>query len=77
MYVRSGLEVTGTWTTGTWTKRLREAGARMLSAVGNLATPVEVRPPWSEAGVSTLVAAVTLAAGLLFLLVMLVTWMTR
>ena len=62
--------------TRAWKERLREAGARMLSAVGNLATPVE-RPAWSESTLSTLVAGVTLAAGLIFLLVMLVTWLSR
>ncbi|MEU4422007.1 hypothetical protein AB0F81_15390 [Actinoplanes sp. NPDC024001] len=59
-----------------WARRLRVAGARVLSTVGNLATPVE-RPARSESGVNTLVATVTLATGLIFLLVMLVTWLTR
>ena len=59
-----------------WSRRLRDAGSRALSAVGNMATPVE-RPARSESGVSTLVAAVTVAAGLGFLLIMLVTWLTR
>ncbi|MFC7528283.1 hypothetical protein [Actinoplanes sp. GCM10030250] len=62
--------------TRTWGDRLRAAGSRAISVVGNLATPVE-RPARSESGVSTLVAAVTLAAGLMILLVMLVTWLTR
>ncbi|MBG0562759.1 hypothetical protein [Actinoplanes aureus] len=59
-----------------WVRRLRHAGSRVLSTVGNLATPVD-RPARSEDGVNTLVATVTLAAGLIFLLVMLVTWLTR
>jgi hypothetical protein len=49
----------------------------MLSVVGNLATPVEDRPAWSETGVSHLVAAVTAVTGVVFLLVMLVTWWIR
>ena len=59
-----------------WSRRLRQAGCRALSTVGNLATPVD-RPARSESGVSTLVATVTLATGLIFLLVMLVTWLSR
>jgi hypothetical protein len=57
-------------------ERLRLAGNRVLSAVGNLATPVD-RPARSESGVSALVAAVTAVAGAVILLAMLVTWLAK
>ncbi|WP_328477458.1 hypothetical protein OHA21_24555 [Actinoplanes sp. NBC_00393] len=57
-------------------RRLRHAGSRVLTTVGNLATPVD-RPARSESGVSTLVATVTVVSSVLFLLIMLVTWLTR
>lgn len=57
-------------------RRVRQAGMWVLSTVGNLATPVE-RPARSESGVSALVATVSLVTGLVFLLVMVVTWLTR
>ncbi|WP_229072827.1 hypothetical protein [Actinoplanes sp. DH11] len=59
-----------------WKRRVRHAGTRVFAVVEDWTAPGG-RPPRSESEVSTLVAAVTLAAGGLFLLIMLVTWLTR
>ncbi|MEU4563286.1 hypothetical protein AB0F72_33315 [Actinoplanes sp. NPDC023936] len=59
-----------------WKRRMRVAGAWVWSAVEGLTAP-GARPERSESEVSTLVAVVTLAAGALFLLIMMITWLTR
>ncbi|BAL90868.1 hypothetical protein AMIS_56480 [Actinoplanes missouriensis 431] len=55
---------------------MRVAGARVFSAVEDLTAP-GTRPERSESEVSTLVAVVTLAAGALFLLIMMITWLAK
>ena len=59
-----------------WRRRVRHAGARVVSAVGEWTAPGG-RPEWSEAGMSTLIAAVSVATALLFLLVMVITWLAK
>ncbi|MBB2944320.1 hypothetical protein FB565_004049 [Actinoplanes lutulentus] len=55
---------------------MRVAGSRVWSAVEGWTAP-GARPERSESEVSTLVAVVTLAAGALFLLTMLLTWLSK
>ncbi|GGN22968.1 hypothetical protein GCM10010109_37740 [Actinoplanes campanulatus] len=59
------------------TRRLRAAGDRLLTVVGEWTAPGPQRPEWSESSMSTLVGAVTAAAGILFLAAMLVIWFAR
>ena len=59
-----------------WKRRARIAGSRVWSAVEGWTAP-GVRPERSESEVSTLVAVVTLAAGALFLLTMMLTWIVK
>ncbi len=57
-------------------RRLRSAGTRVMSAVENWTAPGG-RPELSDAGLSTLVATVSVGASLLFLIAMVVTWLSR
>ncbi|WP_433825592.1 hypothetical protein ACQP2E_26185 [Actinoplanes sp. CA-015351] len=59
-----------------WKRRMRVAGSRVWSAVEGWTAPGG-RPERSESEVSMLVAVVTLAAGILFLMTMLLTWLFR
>ncbi|WP_157411040.1 hypothetical protein [Actinoplanes rectilineatus] len=64
-----------------WKRRLRYAGSRMLTTMGDWTAPgppgETARPTWSEANVSHLVGAVTIVTGLLFLAIMVVTWLAK
>ncbi|MEU4692659.1 hypothetical protein [Actinoplanes sp. NPDC023714] len=55
---------------------MRLAGARVWSAVEDWTAP-GARPERSESEVSALVAVVTLAAGALILVTMLLTWLLK
>lgn len=83
--VRGGNNLCPKWSAGdpsppcagdVWKRRVRVAGSRVWSAVEGWTAP-GARPERSESEVSTLVAVVTLAAGALFLLTMLLTWLSK
>jgi hypothetical protein len=57
-------------------RRLRQAGDRLLTVVGDWTAPGE-RPTFSEDNLSTLVRTVTLAAAAMFLAAMLIIWLVR
>ncbi|GIE74157.1 hypothetical protein Aph02nite_01070 [Actinoplanes philippinensis] len=57
-------------------RRLRHAGDRLLTVVGDWTAPGE-RPAFSDNSLSTLVRTVTLAAGGVFLIAMLIIWLVR
>ncbi|GGN75342.1 hypothetical protein GCM10010112_46480 [Actinoplanes lobatus] len=59
------------------TRRLRAAGDRLLTVVGEWTAPGPERTEWSESSMSVLVGAVTAAAGFLFLAAMMVIWVAR
>ena len=57
-------------------RRLRHAGDRLLTVVGDWTAPGD-RPAFSDTSLSTLVRTVTLAAGGVFLMAMLIIWLAR
>ncbi|MEU4162438.1 hypothetical protein [Actinoplanes sp. NPDC026670] len=57
-------------------RRLRHAGDRLLTVVGDWTAPGE-RPALSDTSMSTLVRTVTLAAAAVFLIAMLIIWLIR
>ena len=77
-YVRSGVPVTParSGSAQAWKRKMRVAGERVWSAVETWTAP-GARPERSESELSALVAVVTLAAGALILLTMLLTWILR
>jgi hypothetical protein len=58
-------------------RRLRHAGDRLLTAVGDWTAPSERPASFDENSMSTLVRAVTAVAGGVFLLAMLLIWLLR
>ncbi|MFC4065236.1 hypothetical protein [Actinoplanes subglobosus] len=57
-------------------RRLRHAGDRLLTVVGDWTAPGE-KPAFSETSMSTLVRTVTVVAAGVFLLAMLIIWIAR
>ncbi|GIE35602.1 hypothetical protein Ait01nite_086470 [Actinoplanes italicus] len=58
-------------------RRLRHAGDRLLTAVGDWTAPSERPSSYDENSMSTLVRTVTAVAGAVFLLAMLLIWLLR
>jgi hypothetical protein len=58
-------------------RRLRHAGDRLLTAVGDWTAPAERPSSFDEHSMCTLVRAVTAVAGGVFLLAMLLIWLLR
>jgi hypothetical protein len=57
-------------------RRLRHAGDRLLTVVGDWTAPGE-RPAFSDTSMSTLVRTVTVVAAGVFLVAMLIIWLVR
>lgn len=58
-------------------RRLRHAGDRLLTVVGDWTAPSRRPAPYDDTSMNTLVRAVTAVAGGVFLVAMLIIWLLR